>query len=150
MDVATSRQILRDARSIAVLGMKPDSRSERAAFYIPEYLASVGYELIPVPTRYPDATVILGRAVVRDLAGVRADVVSVFVKPEEQPPLLPALAVVDAPVIWFQSGFMHREVAAALEVAGKVVVHACIGCRRAEITPALEPLDGQISGAPDR
>ena len=62
-----------------------------------------------------------GRAVVRDLAGVRADVVSVFVKPEEQPPLLPALAVVDAPVIWFQSGFMHREVAAALEVAGKVV-----------------------------
>lgn len=145
LTVPESRDILRRARRVAVLGIKPASRAERAAHYIPEYLASVGYELLPVPVYYPDVTEILGQPVYRSLADVPGpiDLLSVFRRPEDQPQHLEEILAARPAVVWFQSGFMHRPTAEAIEAAGIPVVHACIGCRRAEIEPPLEPLEGQ-------
>ncbi|MCB9761197.1 MAG: CoA-binding protein [Alphaproteobacteria bacterium] len=143
--VAESRELLRGARRIAVLGIKPETRAARAAHYIPEYLASVGYEILPVPVYYPDVTAILGRPVVRRVVDVPGpiDILSVFRRPEDQAQHLDDILAARPGVVWFQSGFMDRATAAAIEAAGIPVVHACIGCRRAEIDPPLAPLEGQ-------
>ncbi|MEM6927492.1 MAG: CoA-binding protein [Myxococcota bacterium] len=42
--------ILRSSRTIAVLGIRSRHHADRAAYWVPEYLAEVGYRIVPVPT----------------------------------------------------------------------------------------------------
>lgn len=134
--------ILRRARRIAVLGIKPESRSTHDAHDIPRYLASVGYDIVPVPTRYPEAQTILGVPVRRSLAEVdgAVDVLSVWVKREELEAFVPAIVRLRPGCVWVQSALLEREVERALVDAGLTVVEECIGCRRASIEPAWERL----------
>ena len=143
LDTAASEEVLRRARRIAVLGIKPESLRDRAAFYIPAYLADVGYEIVPVPTAYPGVTSILGRPVQRTLRDVGpVQILSVFMRPEEVPAYVTAMLEL-RPEVWFQSGLMHEASAGALIAAGIAVAHECIGCRRAAISPGALPLEGQ-------
>ena len=136
--------ILRRSRTIAVLGIKPESRRELAAYWIPEYLASVGYEIVPVPVYYPEVVEILGTRVVRSLRELsRPDIVSVFRKPEHVAQHLDDLLALAPPVVWFQSGCLDLDAARTLSSANIDVVHDCIACRRAAIAPSTAPLDGQ-------
>ncbi len=75
--------ILADTRRIAVLGIKPESRRSQPAFYVPEYMAEAGYEIVPVPVYYPDVVEILGEPVYRTLAEIPepVDMVNVFRRP---------------------------------------------------------------------
>lgn len=77
-------RVLRGARRVAVLGIKPESRRERSAHDIPAYLARVGYEIIPVPVYYPEVTEILSVPVYRSLREVPGtlDILSVFRRQE--------------------------------------------------------------------
>ena len=45
--------LLAATRTIAVLGIKTEAQSNQAAFYVPRYMASAGFEVIPVPVYYP-------------------------------------------------------------------------------------------------
>lgn len=146
---AESREILTWARRIAVIGIKPASRADQAAHYIPGYLAQVGYDLVPVPIRYPEVDRILARPVHRSLETIpgRIDIVSLFLRPERVCGYLDGIVALRPRVVWFQSGLLHRDSAAAIAAGGIRIVHACIGCRRAEIAPPLEPLAGQRVGS---
>ena len=53
-------RIWRDVKRIAVLGMKTEAQSGQPAFYVPEYLQRAGFDIVPVPVYFPDATHILG------------------------------------------------------------------------------------------
>jgi predicted CoA-binding protein len=64
MGVAEMERALKIARSIAVLGIKPESRCHLDAHRIPLYLQKVGYDILPVPTRYPEAAQILDRCAI--------------------------------------------------------------------------------------
>ena len=55
------REALTTSKRIAVLGIKPESRSHKPAFTVPQYLQAHGYEIVPVPVYYPDITHILGQ-----------------------------------------------------------------------------------------
>lgn len=125
---AESEEILRQARRIAVLGIKPESRSGEPAHWIPAYLQQVGYEVIPVPTYYPELTEILGRPVIRDLTAVSppVHVLDVFRRPEDFPAHLEDVLRLRPEVVWFQSGCLHAPSAARLAEAGIRVVHDCI------------------------
>ncbi|MEO1229302.1 MAG: hypothetical protein AAFZ18_10385 [Myxococcota bacterium] len=46
-------------------------------------------------------------------------------------------------VAWFQSGLLDCESAEAMIEVGMTVVHDCIACRRATISPTTEALPGQ-------
>jgi uncharacterized protein len=135
---------LRRARRIAVLGIKPESRRELDAHQIPLYLQKVGYEIVPLPLRYPEATTILGEPVVRHLSELRVpvDVLSVFAKPAAVWPLLAEIVRLGPGVVWFQSGLLEAAAAEALLSAGLAVCEDCIGCRRASLTPSWAPLHG--------
>ncbi len=142
LGVSEMEQVLRTARVIAVLGIKPESRRQLDAHQIPLYLQKVGYEILPVPTRYADVSEILGVPVSRRLTEIRTkiDVLSVFVKPEELAALVGDVIAVRPAVVWFQSGLLRPSFAQSLAEAGIPVAEDCIGCRRASIEPSWAPL----------
>src|SRR5262245_44770314 len=96
-------RVLTTARTIAVLGIKPESRRDRDAHQIPLYLQKVGYEVIPVPLRYPEASHILGVQVRRRLIEIDTaiDVVNVFCKTDDFAPHLGDVLAVRPPIVWF-------------------------------------------------
>ncbi|MGH7458280.1 MAG: CoA-binding protein [Longimicrobiaceae bacterium] len=118
------RGILEHARRVAVLGIKPESRSYKPAHYVPRYLQEVGYQVIPVPVYYPEVSEILGQPVLRDLRRVPPpiDVVQLFRKPEDVPPHAEALLEAKPKAVWMQSGIRHDETAERLAKAGIEVV----------------------------
>ena len=50
-DDAGIRRILDESKRIAVLGIRPEDHGHRPACYVPAYLQSAGYEIVPVPVR---------------------------------------------------------------------------------------------------
>lgn len=143
--VEASLEILHRARRVAVLGIKPESRRAAAGHWVPLMLQQLGYEIVPVPVRYPEVTHILGQPVVRRLRELPApvDIVNVFLRPEQVAAHLDDLLAARPAVVWFQSGCLDPTSAQTLLDAGSVVIHDCIACRRATIQPSYAPLAGQ-------
>ena len=134
---------------IAVLGIKPESRRDLDAHQIPLYLQRVGYAILPVPTRYPEATHILGAPVRRRLTGLPPiDILNIFCKPSELAPHLADVLLLRPAVVWFQSGLMDPDALRTLLEGGVVVAEDCIGCRRATLSPSWAPLEGQAGPLP--
>lgn len=117
-------RLLREARRIAVLGIKPESRSGQPAHYVPEYLQRAGYDIVPVPVYYPDVTEILGERVYRTLAEVPGDidVVNVFRRSHDVPPHVPDILEKKPRWVWLQSGIRNDQAARTLAEAGIGVV----------------------------
>lgn len=123
------RALLRETRTIAVLGIKTEAQASQPAYYVPRYLQSVGYEVIPVPVYFPDVTSILGRKVYRRLGDipVSVDLVNVFRRPADIPPHLDDILAKKPRFVWFQLGIRNDEAALRLAEAGiKVVQDRCI------------------------
>jgi predicted CoA-binding protein len=116
--------ILADTKRIAVLGIKTEAQRGQPAFYVAEYMAEAGYEIVPVPVYYPDVTEILGEPVYRTLAEIPepVDMVNVFRRPRDIPPHLPDILAARPRVVWMQLGISHDAVAEALARAGIKVV----------------------------
>jgi predicted CoA-binding protein len=122
-------EIVRASKRIAVLGIKPESRADQPAFYVPEYLKHAGLSIVPVPVYYPDVQEILGERVYRRLEDIpgEVDLVEVFRRPQDIPPHLPDLLAKRPKAVWFQSGISHVEAAEALARAGiRVVQDRCL------------------------
>ena len=121
--------ILRRSRRIAVLGIKPESRWDRPAHYVAAYTQEAGFEVIPVPVYYPEVTEILGQPVFRRLVDVPGDIdiVNVFRRSEDTPPIADEAVKVGAKAIWLQSGIASEDAAARAKAGGLVaVMDACI------------------------
>ena len=128
-DNAGIQQMLRETKSIAVLGIKPESHSDQAAFYVPAHMASAGFDVIPVPVHYPDVTEILGKPVFRKLAdiGRPIDMVNVFRRPGDIPPHIDDILAAKPKSVWFQLGIRNDDAARRLAEAGiKVVQDRCL------------------------
>jgi predicted CoA-binding protein len=127
-DDAGLTRILQDARTVAVLGAKPQPSAP--AHYVPAYLARVGYRVLPVNPTFV-GTRILGEPVVATLADLPdpLDVIDVF----RRPAFLPGhaaeiLALPRRPaVVWFQLGIRNDAAAERLARAGiRVVQDRCM------------------------
>ena len=121
-------EIFRDVKRIAVLGIKTEAQSGQPAFYVPEYLARAGYEVIPVPVYFPDVTTILGKHVYRKVADIPGgvDMVNVFRRSVDVPPHVDDILAARPKVVWMQSGIRNEEAARRLAEAGiKVVQDRC-------------------------
>lgn len=120
--------ILRDARTIAVVGAHPDPA--KAAFYVPDYLKRQNYRVLPVNPDYPDEHLwgVTTSATLADL-GEPVDLVVLFRRSEHVPDHVDdILALRPRPaVVWLQEGIRHEEAAERLRSAGIVVVQdACM------------------------
>jgi predicted CoA-binding protein len=128
-DAGGLKALLEDTKTIAVLGIKTEAQSGQPAFYVPSYLDSAGFEVIPVPVYYPDVTTILGKPVYRKLADIPGDVdmVNVFRRSEDVPPHLEDILAKKPKSVWMQLGIRNDTVAEQLARAGiKVVQNRCL------------------------
>jgi predicted CoA-binding protein len=118
------KDILLSARTIASVGLS--SNQEKESYWIVSYLKDQGYRIIPVN---PTADEILGEKTYPDLESVpeEIDVVQVFRKPEDVPPVVDSAIKVGAKVVWMQEGIVHEEAAQKAREAGlQVVMDACM------------------------
>lgn len=120
--------ILREAKTIAVLGAKAD-RSE-PAFFVPAYLLARGYRILPVNPKFRGQR-IFDVPVVDTLAELpeTADVIEVFRRPEYLPGH--AEEILSLPwrprAVWFQLGIRHDGAAERLARSGiRVVQDRCM------------------------
>lgn len=114
------RDIMDRVKTIAVVGMS--TNPEKPARRIPAYLASRGYDIIPVN---PTADQILGKPTRASLAEVTepVDMVLVF-RPSAEAGQVLAQAVQrpEDPVVWLQEGIMDPPAAEAAREDGHTVV----------------------------
>jgi predicted CoA-binding protein len=119
------RQLLADATTIAVVGAS--SNPEKSSYGIMRKLQSVGYRVIPVN---PRETEVLGErtyASLREIPG-HVDIVDVFRRAEDTPPIADDAVAIGAKALWLQSGISSEDAAARAEKGGlTVVMDACIG-----------------------
>jgi predicted CoA-binding protein len=121
------RELLAETRNIAVLGIKMESF--QPAYYVPQYMQSAGFKIIPVPVYYPEATEIMGEKVYRKLTDIPEDIdlVNVFRRSADIPKHLDDFLAKRPKAVWMQSGIYHNEVAETLAKAGiKVVQNLCL------------------------
>ncbi len=116
------RRVISETRRIAVLGIKEGDH--RPAFFVPEYAQHAGYDIVPVPVYYPEATEMLGETVYRTIAAIPGDVdmVNVFRRPEDIPPHIDDILAKKPKSVWFQLGIRNDEAAETLARAGIDVV----------------------------
>src|SRR5438874_8904480 len=120
---------IRDTKTIAVLGIKPESHSDQPAFYVAAHMAAAGYDVIPVPVYYPDVTQILGKPVFRKLTeiGRSIDMVNVFRRPNDIPPHVDDILAAKPKYVWFQLGIRNDAAAEQLAKAGiRVIQDRCL------------------------
>lgn len=123
-DDARIAEIFRETRRIAVLGIKTEAASGQPSYYVPEYLKSAGYEIVPVPVYYPDATHILGAPIYRSVAAIPGgvDMVNVFRRSQDVPAHVDDILAAKPKYVWMQSGIANQEAAKRLAEAGILVV----------------------------
>lgn len=121
--------LLAETKRIAVLGIKTEDQADQASFYVPKYLADAGYDIVPVPVYYPEATSILGRPVFRKLADITppVDMVNVFRRSKDLAAHLDDILAAKPKSVWLQLGIKDAAFAEKLASAGiKVVQDHCL------------------------
>jgi predicted CoA-binding protein len=105
--VRTPAEILRDARTIAVVGASP--RPNRPSHGVMRYLLEHGYRVIPVRPR--DCDDVLGIPCVTSLAEIEEpiDLVDVFRRPEFCADVAREAVAVGAGAVWLQLGLVSPE-----------------------------------------
>ena len=117
-------KILRESKTIAVVGLS--SNPMRPSHEVTEYMQRAGYRIIPVN---PNETEVLGEKSYTRLEDVpeKVDVVNIFRRAEEVPPVVESAIRVGARVVWMQFGIENEEAAERARAAGLAVVQdACI------------------------
>ena len=118
------QRILKQTKTIAVVGLsdKPD----RDSYQIASYLQQHGYRIIPVNPRVNE---VLGEKAYPSLRDVPdpVDVVDIFRRSEDVPPIVEDAIAIGAKVVWMQAGIVNEEAAARAETAGlAVIMNACM------------------------
>lgn len=120
------REILTSCKTVAVVGIS--AREDRPSYIVASYLKSKGYRMIPVR---PNGDLILGEKVYHSLMEipkeVKIDVVDIFRRSEDAPPIVEEAIQRGAKVVWMQEGVVHQEAGVKAEKAGlKVVMDRCM------------------------
>jgi predicted CoA-binding protein len=124
-----SERILREFRTIAVVGLSRDS--SKAAHAIPARMQLAGFRMIPVN---PSITNVLGEQAYPKLADVpfSVEVVLVFRPSAEAAEIARQAVAIGAKALWLQQGIMSDEARQIAEAGGMLYVEdRCMGVDRA-------------------
>jgi predicted CoA-binding protein len=123
------KRLLSEATVVAMVGAS--ANPEKASHGIMRKLQQVGYRVIPVN---PRETEVLGERAYPSLLDVpeRVDIVDVFRRAEDTPPIAEDAVKIGAKALWLQSGISNEEAAERAKAGGlTVVMDACIGATHA-------------------
>jgi len=120
------KKILSNSKTVAVVGISP--KEDRPSYIVASYLKSKGYQIIPVR---PDGEQILGEKVYHSLTEIpkeiNVEVVDIFRKSEDVPPIVDEAIRRGAKAVWMQEGIIHKEAGEKAEKAGlSVVMDRCM------------------------
>ena len=134
-DDTTLRRILRECRTIAVVGLSADWN--RPSHFAASYLQAKGYRIVPVN---PKAAQILGERCYARLEDIpfAVDMVDVFRKPADVPPIAASAVAIGAKCLWQQLGVMNLESDATARAAGlDSVMDRCVKIEHARLFGGL-------------
>ncbi len=117
-------RILKEARTIAVVGLSP--RRQRPSYGVAEYLQQAGYRIVPVNPREAQ---VLGEKSYARLEDIPfpVDIVDIFRRSEFVPELVESAIRIGAKSVWMQEGVVHHPAAEAARQAGLIVMmDSCI------------------------
>jgi predicted CoA-binding protein len=123
-EVSQEEQILKSARTVAIVGASPDV--ERPSYRVFNYLREQGYRVIPVNPKF---TAILNETSYPDLGAIpeKVDVVDIFRRAEDVPPIVDQAISIGAGVVWMQQGVINESAASRAREAGlQVVMDKCM------------------------
>ncbi|HZM34699.1 MAG TPA: CoA-binding protein [Burkholderiales bacterium] len=123
-DINTLRRILGENRVIAVVGLSADWY--RPSYFAAKYMQEHGYRIIPVNPKYAE---ILGEKCYRSLRDVpeKVQLVDVFRKTQDVPPIAEDAIAIGARVLWQQLGVKSEAAAARARAAGlETVMDRCV------------------------
>lgn len=123
-DVETIRAVLREAKTIAVVGLSPDP--SRPSNGVARYLQAQGYRIAPVN---PMEKRLLGETSYATLSDIPfpVDVVDVFRRSEFVPAIAEEAVKIGAKALWLQLGVISPEGEETAERGGlRVVVNRCM------------------------
>jgi len=118
------RQLLAGASTIAMVGASSDP--EKPSHGIMRKLQQVGYRVIPVNPREKE---VLGEKAYGSLDEIPdpVDIVDVFRRAEDTPPIADQAVRIGAKALWLQAGISNEDTAARAAAGGLLVVmDACI------------------------
>lgn len=121
--------LLTTSRVIAVLGMEKEENSGRPAYFVADYLRHHGFEIIPLPVKYPEVTEVAGLMAYHALVHVpgEIDIVDVFRSPRDINKHVDDILAKKPKAVWFQSGIRNDAAAEKFARAGiKVVQDHCM------------------------
>ena len=118
-DVTDFSPLWRNAQTIAVVGLSP--KDDRPSNRVARYLLGQGFTVIPVN---PGHTEILGKKCYGSLAAIghAVDIVDIFRKSEDVPPVVAEAIAIGAKTIWMQEGIVNDAAAALAKSRGLAVV----------------------------
>jgi hypothetical protein len=134
-DINTLRRILKEARTIAVVGLS--ANWWRPSYFAAKYMQEHGYRIIPVNPAYPE---VLGEKCYASLRDIpeQVDIVDCFRKSEEIPPIADEAIAIGAKVLWMQLGVINHEAAAKARNAGlELVMDRCVKIEHARLFGGL-------------
>lgn len=131
------RRILQRCRTIAVVGLSAEWH--RPSYFAAAYMQGKGYRVLPVNPRYA-GTSILGMPCVARLEDIAepVDMVDVFRKTDDVPPIAASAIALGASCLWQQIGVMNHDAAAAVRAAGlDSVMNRCVKIEHARLFGGL-------------
>ncbi|MFM7567342.1 MAG: CoA-binding protein [Betaproteobacteria bacterium] len=134
-DIETLRDILARARTIAVVGLSADWF--RPSYFAAKYMLEHGYRVIPVNPKYSE---ILGEKCYPSLEAVDQpiDIVDVFRRAQDLPPIANVAVKVGARVLWQQLGVASADADRIAREAGLAsVFDRCVKIEHARIFGGL-------------
>lgn len=117
-------QLLQRYQHIAIVGVSTDPY--RPSHFVAIYLQAAGYDIIPINPRYAGQT-LLGKRVYATLTearekGEQIEIVDVFRKAEDIPPIADEAIQIGARVLWLQLGISNEEAGRRAREAGLTFV----------------------------
>ncbi len=134
-DISTLRRILRDTRTIAVVGLSAEWH--RPSYFAAKYMQQHGYRILPVNPRYAE---VLGERCYASLGeiDVPVDMVDVFRRTDDVLPIAEQAIAIGARCLWQQIGVVNRESAELARAAGlDTVMDRCVKIEHARLFGGL-------------
>ena len=138
-DASTLRRILRECRTIAVVGLSAEWH--RPSYFAAKYMQQHGYRIIPVNPRYAaNGTKVLDETCYASLADVphKIDMVDMFRPTEAVLPFALEAVKIGAKCLWQQLGVMNLDADRIARAAGMdSVMNHCVKIEHARLFGGL-------------
>ena len=134
-DIPSLRRILKDCRTIAVVGLSAEWH--RPSYFAAKYVQQHGYRIVPVNPKYAE---ILGEKSYARLEDIPfpVDMVDVFRREADVPPIARSAVAIGAKCLWQQLGVKSQEADGIARAAGMdSVMDRCVKIEHARLFGGL-------------